>query len=102
MIIKLTQKQAREHGISKSTLHYLRKNAKNGKSFRVYEKIPNQGMLKGIIFGLTIYLITSFRVGIEFLACGYDIAYSSLWITGTFILFFTFGIVLGYLYKPTK
>lgn len=42
MILKLTQKQARERKISKSTLHYLRKNAKNEKPFRVYRKIFNK------------------------------------------------------------
>jgi len=38
-ILELTQKQAQEHGINKSTLNYLRKNAKENKSFRVYEKV---------------------------------------------------------------
>jgi CRISPR-associated protein Cas1 len=38
-ILELTQKQAQEIGISKSTLNYLRKNARENKSFRVYEKV---------------------------------------------------------------
>ena len=38
-ILELSQKQANEIGISKSTLNYLRKNAKENKSFRVYEKV---------------------------------------------------------------
>jgi len=38
-ILKLTQKQAKELGISKGTLSYLRKNPKENKSFRVYEKV---------------------------------------------------------------
>jgi len=38
-ILELTQKQAKERSISKSTLNYLRKNAKESESFRVYEKI---------------------------------------------------------------
>ena len=42
MILKLTHKQAKEHGISKSTLHYLKKHAKNEKSFRIYRKIFNK------------------------------------------------------------
>ena len=38
-ILELTQKQAQELGISKSTLHHLRKNANSDKSFRVSQKI---------------------------------------------------------------
>jgi len=38
-ILELTHKQANEIGISKSTLNYLRKNAKENKTFRVYEKV---------------------------------------------------------------
>lgn len=38
-ILELSQKQANEIGISKSTLNYLRKNVKENKSFRVYEKV---------------------------------------------------------------
>jgi DNA-binding Xre family transcriptional regulator len=38
-MFELTQKKANEIGISKSTLNYLRKNAKENKSFRVYEKV---------------------------------------------------------------
>ena len=38
-ILELTQKQAKELGIGKGTLNYLRKNAKENKSFRVCEKV---------------------------------------------------------------
>jgi CRISPR-associated protein Cas1 len=38
-ILSLSQSEAREIGISKSTLHYLRKNAKDTQSFRVYQKV---------------------------------------------------------------
>jgi hypothetical protein len=31
--------QAQEHRISRSTLNYLRKNARENKTFRVYEKV---------------------------------------------------------------
>jgi CRISPR-associated protein Cas1 len=37
-ILALTQCEARERGIGKSTLHYLRLNAKSSRSFRVFEK----------------------------------------------------------------
>jgi len=38
MILRLTQKQAQERGIGRSTLHYLRKRARIGKSFKVYRE----------------------------------------------------------------
>ena len=38
-ILELTQKQAHDVGISRSTLNYLRKNTKENKTFRVYEKV---------------------------------------------------------------
>ena len=38
-ILELTQKQAQGLGISKSTLHNLRKNANSDRSFRVYQKV---------------------------------------------------------------
>ena len=34
--------KARELGINKSTLHYLRKNTRNEKSFKVYHKIARK------------------------------------------------------------
>jgi CRISPR-associated protein Cas1 len=38
-ILHLTQKEATKRGIGKSTLHYLRKNAKSAEPFQVYAKI---------------------------------------------------------------
>lgn len=38
----LSQKQARTIGIGKSTLHYLRKNASNNRTFKVYSKIAKK------------------------------------------------------------
>jgi CRISPR-associated protein Cas1 len=38
-ILSLTQSEAKERGIGKSTLHYLRINAKHGRSFKVYKPI---------------------------------------------------------------
>ena len=37
-ILNLSQSEAREHGIGKSTFHYLRKNANVRESFRIYRK----------------------------------------------------------------
>lgn len=38
-ILSLTQEDAARLGVGKSTLHYLRKHAKDGRSFRLYSKI---------------------------------------------------------------
>ncbi len=38
-ILALTQSEAHKRGIGKSTLHYLRKKAENGRSFRTYRKV---------------------------------------------------------------
>ena len=42
IILELTQKEAKKKGIGKSTLHYLRKNARNNKSFKTYQKITHR------------------------------------------------------------
>ena len=41
-ILELNQKKAEESGISKSTLHHLKKKAREDKSFRVYEKVATR------------------------------------------------------------
>ena len=38
-ILELTEREAKEIGMSKSTLNYLRRNASSDHSFRVYHKI---------------------------------------------------------------
>ncbi len=38
-ILELTQKEAKELGIGKSTLHYLRKHARSNKSFKIYARV---------------------------------------------------------------
>jgi len=37
-ILQITQAQAEKIGITRSTLHYLRKNARNSESFKAYRK----------------------------------------------------------------
>ena len=41
-ILELTQSEARRLGIGKSTLHYLRTNAMNNRSFKVYQKVAGK------------------------------------------------------------
>jgi len=39
LVLELTQKEAMELGISKSTLHYLKKHARSRKLFRIYNPV---------------------------------------------------------------
>ena len=39
IILGLTQREAKELGIGKSALHYLRRNALDGRPFKVYQKV---------------------------------------------------------------
>jgi len=39
VIMDLTQKEAKNVGIGKSTLHYLRKHARSPRSFKVYKPV---------------------------------------------------------------
>jgi hypothetical protein len=41
-ILEITQKEARRLGISKSTLHHLRKSAEDERAFRVYRTIKER------------------------------------------------------------
>jgi hypothetical protein len=41
-ILHLTTSEARERGIGKSTLHYLRENASHNESFRLYAKVESK------------------------------------------------------------
>ena len=41
-ILTITQSEANRLGISKSTLHYLRKNAKTRDSFKIYSKVAEK------------------------------------------------------------
>jgi len=38
-VLELSAREARKLGISKSTLHYLRKNARNSKPFKIYKPV---------------------------------------------------------------
>lgn len=62
-----------------------------------YEKIPGKGILKGLIFGMIMFFISSFRSGIFILAYG-DLMFGSWQFLGGF-MFSVFGILLGYFYK---
>lgn len=65
---------------------------------KVYNLIPGKGIIKGLYYALTVFLITSFH------SATYNAAYATFQhvISMSFVGFFqavTFGLVLGYLYK---
>jgi len=66
-----------------------------------YNSTPRKGITKGLIFGLILYLIKDVRMG--YIGAGYNYfneAIAIFWIG--FFTFTAYGLVLGYLYKPTK
>jgi len=76
---------------------------------KVYNLVPGKKIKKGLCYGLTMFLITSCLIGAwcviwsifhnDWIMARY--LAGALWITGT-AQFIVFGLVLGYLYKPTK
>jgi len=72
---------------------------------RVYNVVPGKNVLKGIIFSMTMLLLTTFQAAAYLLAWGLsyssaEFIFTALWYI--FIAFFNaffFGLVLGYLYK---
>jgi hypothetical protein len=66
-----------------------------------YKNIPSKGISKGIVFGLTVYFITTLRGAIGYLAYGYLITFYTHAIL-SLCMFFIVGLVLGHLYKPPK
>jgi CRISPR-associated protein Cas1 len=46
-ILSLSQMEARKLGIGKSTLHYLRKNTRSQRSFKIYQKVQRKLRLGG-------------------------------------------------------
>jgi len=76
---------------------------------KVYNLVPGKRVLKGLYYGLIMFLITTFLVGswcILYPIFHNDWAIATIhvgtfWITG-FFGFTALGLVLGYLYKPTK
>lgn len=72
---------------------------------KVYNLVPSKGIVKGLIFGLTVFLMDTVHTAMYNLGLGLKLSIASLiflfeW--GTFVGFFQaffFGLVLGALYK---
>ena len=66
-----------------------------------YERIPGKRILKGVVFSLTVYFITTFRGAVYTLVYGLPVVFYYLAVGG-FLMFPTFGLVLGALYKKSS
>jgi len=63
-----------------------------------YDRIPKEGILKGLCFALIIYFITSFRASVYFFAYGHIIS-SMNWFIAGILPVIVYGFVLGLLYR---
>jgi len=67
---------------------------------KVYNTVPGKGSMKGLYYALVVFFITSFHIST------YNVAYAiyAMAIASGFGVFraITEGLVLGYLYKPSK
>jgi hypothetical protein len=68
---------------------------------KFYKSIPGTGISKGINFSIIIWLISHIRALLFW--SGYGFVFESI-IVGFFkiLQMIVFGLILGYLYKPTK
>ena len=67
-----------------------------------YNYISGIGVKKGIIYGLIIWIIASFRFAVINAVYGYYQWLIPDALSGFFSIGITYGLVLGYLYKPSK
>jgi len=77
----------------------------------VYNLVPGRGVMKGLIYSLIIYLITTFQIAVHFLGyttvpSAWELSINSslqLFLVGFFGTGVAYGLALGALYrKPTK
>ncbi|WP_455277336.1 hypothetical protein [[Eubacterium] cellulosolvens] len=69
---------------------------------KFYGSIPSKGVIKGLIFGLMIWFVKDIAAGAYAgFAMGQYAVGINLIVGGSY-MWFIYGLVLGYLYKPTK
>ena len=72
---------------------------------RIYNSVPGMGVSKGIIYGLTVFLIDGFQIATYYMGWGLSSSAEFAIFTASFIFFvgffawIVFGLVLGYLYR---
>jgi len=67
----------------------------------LYNSIPGKGIKKGLIYGWIIFLISNVRA-FSFLMPFAIFDFGLTWTAIGFFVLTTYGLVLGYLYKPKK
>jgi len=67
-----------------------------------YDKIPKKGILKGLIFGIVLFFFLNFQSVIRNLIYPYNNMMALWTFLAALFVFIPFGIVIGYLYKPSK
>jgi len=69
---------------------------------RFYDRVPGKGILKGLYFGLLIWLIKDIMAGSYLALTMLEIPSAIILIINGFFMWSAYGLMLGYLYKPTK
>jgi len=67
-----------------------------------YDSTPGKGVLKGLFFGLMIWFIKDVAAGSYVALIFVAINISTTLILVGFFMWVVYGLVLGYLYKPSK
>lgn len=65
---------------------------------RLFDCVPGQGVMKGLYFGLMIWLIKDITAGTYVYNMGFPIITTTLVWVG-FFMWVVYGLVIGYLYK---
>jgi hypothetical protein len=68
----------------------------------LYSLIPSKGIMKGLYFGLSIWVIKDVAAGSYLALTMMEINSAIVLIIPGFFLWVVYGPVLGYLYKPKK
>jgi hypothetical protein len=68
----------------------------------LYGSIPGKGVVKGLYFGLLIWMIKDIAAGSYTALIALEIDWAFALILIGFFMWIAYGLVLGYLYKPTK
>ena len=66
---------------------------------RYYDSAPGKGVIKGLLFGLMIWLIKDVAAGSYVALMWVEISISVALIIAGFFMWIVYGLVLGYLYK---
>ena len=69
---------------------------------KAYNIIPGKNLMKGLIYGLVIFLISNIRVTSFQIAFWQAIEWLRTFNSIGFFSLIIYGLVLGYLYKPSK